>query len=373
MSGRRRAQVAEDARLLGQPSFIYEAGCVLELDGEELWLTELVDGERTVHEQIEDRARPRCCSITTPAGSSTTIHGTSEPRDLASVPRAGRRRRGRRAAARARARRICGSSTTASCAGARPTLAHLGDLRGYHLIPAGGSKAAAVARHMRARGLRARGHVRGRRLARGPRGRRASSARFWLVANGSRATRRWREAIRAHANVRVAERATARASTRRSSRRWRSAAERGARRAAARAARAGAARSRASAASAPRGGTVVRTSATQSASGSSPSIRRERPPVTGALKPARSIERASSGTDSSASTACATRSWISAGGTPCGEQLAGAAVAAHRRERGRDEVAGAGEADERLRPRARGLGETPDLGEDVSGRGARRR
>ena len=35
MSGRRRVQVAEDARLLGQTSFIYEAGACVVLDGEE--------------------------------------------------------------------------------------------------------------------------------------------------------------------------------------------------------------------------------------------------------------------------------------------------------------------------------------------------
>src|SRR5581483_10885519 len=58
MSGRRRAQVAEDARLLGSPAFIYEAGCVLEMDGETLWMTEIVAGERTVHEQIEESGAP---------------------------------------------------------------------------------------------------------------------------------------------------------------------------------------------------------------------------------------------------------------------------------------------------------------------------
>ncbi len=39
MSGRRRAQVFEDARLLGQSSFIFEAGACVVLDGEEHWLT----------------------------------------------------------------------------------------------------------------------------------------------------------------------------------------------------------------------------------------------------------------------------------------------------------------------------------------------
>ena len=54
-----------------------------------------------------------------------------------------------------------------------------------------------------------------------------------------------------------------------------------------------------------------------------------------------------------------------------GEQLARAPVARLRRQRGGDEVARAGEADHRLRPRALALGEAPDLGEDVPRRGAR--
>ena len=52
--------------------------------------------------------------------------------------------------------------------------------------------------------------------------------------------------------------------------------------------------------------------------------------VTGASSPARSIARASSRTVSSASTAWPRRSGISAAGTPCGQQLAGAAVARRR-------------------------------------------
>ena len=39
MSGRRQAQVDEDARLLGQSAYIFEAGACLVLDGEEHWLT----------------------------------------------------------------------------------------------------------------------------------------------------------------------------------------------------------------------------------------------------------------------------------------------------------------------------------------------
>ena len=61
MSGRREAQVHEDARLIGQSSYIYEAGCAVVIDGEPTLLTgELVPDERgTVYEQIEERGIPK--------------------------------------------------------------------------------------------------------------------------------------------------------------------------------------------------------------------------------------------------------------------------------------------------------------------------
>ena len=58
------------------------------------------------------------------------------------------------------------------------------------------------------------------------------------------------------------------------------------------------------------------------------------------------------------------------GRDPGGEQLARLAVAALRRQRGPDEVAGAGEPDHRLGARALLLGVAPDLEEDVPGGGA---
>ena len=63
--------------------------------------------------------------------------------------------------------------------------------------------------------------------------------------------------------------------------------------------------------------------------------------VTGASTPARSSARASSGTDSSASTAWPIARRDLGRRDALGEQLAGAAVAALRRQRGGDEVAGA--------------------------------
>jgi phosphoglycolate phosphatase len=61
MSGRREPQVHEAARLMGQTSYIYEAGCAFAIDGESTFLTgDLVpDEEGTVYEKIEARGIPQ--------------------------------------------------------------------------------------------------------------------------------------------------------------------------------------------------------------------------------------------------------------------------------------------------------------------------
>ena len=61
MSGRREAQVLEDARLMGQDSYIYEAGCAFAIEGETTLLTgDLVpDEDGTVYEKIEQRGIPK--------------------------------------------------------------------------------------------------------------------------------------------------------------------------------------------------------------------------------------------------------------------------------------------------------------------------
>jgi phosphoglycolate phosphatase len=61
MSGRREPQVHEAARLMGQHSYIYEAGCAIALDGETILLTGEMqpdEYEGTVYEQIESRGVP---------------------------------------------------------------------------------------------------------------------------------------------------------------------------------------------------------------------------------------------------------------------------------------------------------------------------
>src|SRR5256714_6625802 len=59
-SGRRKAQVMEDARLMGQTSYIYEVGSGLVIDGEETLLTgefQPRDG-KTVHQLVEETGAP---------------------------------------------------------------------------------------------------------------------------------------------------------------------------------------------------------------------------------------------------------------------------------------------------------------------------
>ena len=61
MSGRREPQVHEAARLMGQTSYIYEAGCAFAIEGEKTLLTGEMkpDESGTIYEQIEDRGIPR--------------------------------------------------------------------------------------------------------------------------------------------------------------------------------------------------------------------------------------------------------------------------------------------------------------------------
>jgi hydroxymethylpyrimidine pyrophosphatase-like HAD family hydrolase len=217
MSGRRRAQVFEDARLLGQSSYIFEAGaCVVlgggptngstggALGGEEHWLTgELLPGELTIAEQIERSGAPalllehyegsleyhepwhvqrevshlfRGLVDALEVDSLLAEHGHS---DLRLVDNGVVNRRS-------------------------PALAELPHVRGYHLVPAGASKAGAVAFHSRARD-----YSREETFAVGDsREDLACAAQvdvFWLVANAVERDPSMRDAITAYDNVRVTE------------------------------------------------------------------------------------------------------------------------------------------------------------------------
>ena len=77
-------------------------------------------------------------------------------------------------------------------------------MRGYHLVPAGASKAAAVAFHRRARGYR-----RAETFAVGDSREDLACAAevdvFWLVANAIESDPSIREAVAGHENARVCE------------------------------------------------------------------------------------------------------------------------------------------------------------------------
>jgi hydroxymethylpyrimidine pyrophosphatase-like HAD family hydrolase len=143
-SGRRRAQVMEDARLIGQSSYIFEVGAGLVIDGELTFLTGALQPREgmTVHAQIEETGAP--------ALLLNRYEGRLEPH----VPWARDREVSHlfRGSIDAReANQLLGAE---GHGGLR--LVDNGEVapgtHGFHLIPAGCSKAAAVAAHMRARG-----------------------------------------------------------------------------------------------------------------------------------------------------------------------------------------------------------------------------
>ena len=143
-SGRRRAQVMEDARLIGQSSYIFEVGAAMVVDGETTFLTDDLqprDGE-TVHDQI--------AATRAPALLLARYEGRLEyhspfhlGREVSHVFR--------------------GLVDASEANELLATEGHTGlrlvdngeigpETHTFHLIPAGVSKARAVAAHMRARG-----------------------------------------------------------------------------------------------------------------------------------------------------------------------------------------------------------------------------
>jgi hydroxymethylpyrimidine pyrophosphatase-like HAD family hydrolase len=183
-SGRRKAQVMEDARLIGQTAYIYEVGCGLVIDGEESFLTDglLPSDGRTIHDLIADSGAP--------ALLLDAYSGRLEPhapwhlgREISHLMR-GQVDTGE-ADALLEAHGYGGLRLVDNGAVApRESLAHLGDApHAYHLIPRGASKAAAVRAHARARGY-ARDECVAVGDSREDLGVAEVVGRFFLVANG---------------------------------------------------------------------------------------------------------------------------------------------------------------------------------------------
>jgi phosphoglycolate phosphatase len=204
MSGRRRAQVAEDARLLGGDSYIFEAGACLVLDGEEHWLTgELQPGELTIAQQIEASGAP--------ALLLSHYRGRLEYHEPWHVSReVSHLFRGLVDAFEADrllaqhghgGLRLVDNGVVNRRSAA---LAELPHVRGYHLVPADASKVAAVALHRRARCYEreqciAVGDSREDLMCA------AEVGTFWLVANALARDPSMRDALAATDNARVAE------------------------------------------------------------------------------------------------------------------------------------------------------------------------
>jgi hydroxymethylpyrimidine pyrophosphatase-like HAD family hydrolase len=143
-SGRRRAQVMEDARLLGQTAYIFEVGSGMVIDGELTFLTgDLQPREgKTIHAQVEESGAP--------ALLLDRYAGRLEPHSPWDVDReVSHLFRGRIDASEA-------NELLAAEGHAGLRLVDNGEIEGelhaFHLIPATASKAGAVVAHMRARG-----------------------------------------------------------------------------------------------------------------------------------------------------------------------------------------------------------------------------
>ena len=204
MSGRRRAQVLEDARLLGQSSFIYEAGACVVLEGEEHWLTgELLPGELSISEQIEASGAPAML-LAHYAGRLEYHEPWHLQREVSHLFR------GLVDAAEADALlaerghenlRLVDNGVVNRRS---PALAELDHVRGYHLVPKSASKASAVAFHRQVRGY-AREETFGVGDSREDLACAEHVAQFWVVANAVERDPSLRREIAKHENVRVCE------------------------------------------------------------------------------------------------------------------------------------------------------------------------
>jgi hydroxymethylpyrimidine pyrophosphatase-like HAD family hydrolase len=204
-SGRRKAQVMEDARLIGQTSYIYEVGCGLVIDGDEWFLTGELQPtpERTVHQQIDATGAPELLLEAYPGRLEPHAPWHRE-RQFSHLMR-GLVDEGEANALLAE--RGLGNLRLVDNGAIAPKDS-LPDLPGpphaYHLIPREASKAAAVARHMQARGYApeeciavgdSREDVDVARVV----------GRFFLVANALERDPAVRDAIAGAANVQVTE------------------------------------------------------------------------------------------------------------------------------------------------------------------------
>ncbi len=204
-SGRRQAQCNEDARLIGQPAYIFEAGAGLVIDGDLEWLTGglVPEGGRAIHEQIEQMGAPalllehyaRRLEYHAPWHLEREVSHLFRGLVDADEVDALLRERGMERL------RLVDNGVVHSRS---QDLAALPYVRAYHLVPAASSKAGAVARHMQIRGYAPQECI-AIGDSREDMGAAAVVGGFWLVGNALTRDPSLREAIAGRENVRVAE------------------------------------------------------------------------------------------------------------------------------------------------------------------------
>jgi hydroxymethylpyrimidine pyrophosphatase-like HAD family hydrolase len=153
-SGRKQSSVFEAARLIGSSSYIFEIGCGLVVDGELEWLTDGIEpspAAGTISDQITATGAPEL--LLSHFGAALEYHTPwSTGREVSHLFR-GSVSLDEAAALLAQAGleslRLVDNGVVHAAAEQIPGLA---TVRAYHLVPAGASKARAVARHMQARG-----------------------------------------------------------------------------------------------------------------------------------------------------------------------------------------------------------------------------
>jgi phosphoglycolate phosphatase len=205
-SGRRKAQVYEDARLIGQRAYIYEMGCGLVDGAEEVFLTGALQPrpDRTVYQQVADSGAPELL-LEAYRGRLEYHTPWHEDRQFSHLFR------GEVDAAEVDAllrehghddlKLVDNGITERRSPSLRVDVVHT-----YHMIPRGSGKAPAVAAHMRRRALRpeqcvaigdSRGDIEVADVV----------GRFFLVANGVAADSGIRAVIGGRTNVTITDEA----------------------------------------------------------------------------------------------------------------------------------------------------------------------
>jgi hydroxymethylpyrimidine pyrophosphatase-like HAD family hydrolase len=203
MSGRRESTVASDARLLGQRSYIYEAGCGVVIDGERTYLTGdwVPDENGTPAEKLVAAGIPELLF----AHFDGRLEWHSPWHD------------GRELSLLMRGKVDVADANELIASAGHEDLRFLdngaigrrmegieGHVHAYHLVPGGASKAKAVAFHLRARGyagedcIAVGDSIEDLEAA-------AAVGRFFVVANGPERDAALREALQGFPNATVTE------------------------------------------------------------------------------------------------------------------------------------------------------------------------